>query len=249
MPATAIIPARLESTRFPGKVLASETGRPLIQHVWEAASSSASIDRVVVATDAREIAEAVAEFGGEWVMTSADHPNGTSRLAEAADRLELPDDACVVNVQGDEPEISPGLIDLLVATLAEASTPVATIASPFAPGQAPSDANIVKVVCDLRGRALYFSRSPIPHRRADAESGSLPLKHVGLYAYRAGFLRTYVNLCESPAELSERLEQLRVLEHGHQIAVGLAEAHHVGIDTPEQYRAFVARWRSAEKQG
>lgn len=242
----AIIPARLGSTRFPGKMLAADTGLPLVLHTCRAAAQSATPARVLVATDAPEIAAAVGpEF--EAVMTSAAHPNGTSRLAEAANLLDLADDDVVANVQGDEPEIDPALIDLAVNALLQSGAEVATVGSPFGPGQDPADPNIVKVVADCRGRALYFSRSPIPFRR-DAH-GVRPHKHVGLYAYRAGFLRHYVRLAPTPLEQTEKLEQLRVLEHGHAIAVAVAEAHHVGIDTREQYDAFVARWRAVHAAG
>lgn len=241
-PVVAIIPARLGSTRFPRKLLASATGRPLVQHVREAALRARTLSRVVVATDSEEIAAAVGAFGGESVMTSAAHPNGTSRLAEAADRLGLADSAVVVNVQGDEPELEAALIDLAVETLGASGAEVATVASPFGEGQDPGDPNIVKVVLDARGRALYFSRTPIPHDRDGAGACvARPLKHVGLYTYRAGFLREYVRLAETPLECTEKLEQLRVLEHGYSIAVAVAEAHHVGIDTPAQYEAFVRR--------
>lgn len=244
-----IIPARLGSTRFPGKMLASDTGRALVLHTLASAQASASLGRVVVATDDTGIAEVVRSNGAEALLTSDKHPNGTSRLAEAADLLGLPDHAIVVNVQGDEPEIDPALIDLTVATLQQSDADVATLASPFARDQQPDDPNIVKVVVDCRGYALYFSRAPVPfHRDHAAADTTRPnsagcLKHVGLYVYRAGFLRRYVQLPETPLERAERLEQLRVLEHGHRIAVAIAEAHHTGIDTPEQYAAFVQRQR------
>lgn len=240
MPAVAIIPARLGSTRFPRKVLARETGRPLIHHVVRQALAAKRIARVVVATDAEEVALAVRDFGGEVVMTG-EHPNGTSRLAEAARHLELPEDAIVVNVQGDEPEVEPEAIDLAIESLQRTDTPMATIASPFNAGQDPGDPNIVKVVIDARGRALYFSRSPIPFLRG--EGGATPLRHVGLYAYRRSFLDRYVTLAATPLEISESLEQLRALEHGHAIAVGVMETRNHGIDTPEQYARFVERWR------
>ena len=246
--AVGIIPARLGSTRFPGKMLAAGTGRPLVLHTLDAARSSNRLDRVVVATDDEGIAAVVRGAGGEAVMTSPSHPNGSSRLAEAAEVLGLTDDALVVNVQGDEPEIDPELIDLAVDALVGSGADVATVGSPFAAGQDPSDPNIVKVVVDCRGRALYFSRSLVPFDRDGVAGGGAvagPLKHVGLYVYSAGFLRRYVALPETPLERTERLEQLRVLEHGHTISVAVAEAHHVGIDTPDQYAAFVARWRSA----
>ncbi|MCA9287622.1 MAG: 3-deoxy-manno-octulosonate cytidylyltransferase, partial [Phycisphaerales bacterium] len=183
--AIAIIPARLASTRFPEKVLASRTGRPLIRHVFERASMAGSIARVVVATDHERIAAAVRAFGGECVMTSAEHPNGTSRLDEAARLLGLADDAIVVNVQGDEPEIDPRIIDAAVEALEQSGAEVATVGSPFSPQENRADPAIVKVVCDARGMALYFSRAPIPFLgRAEGGAAAPTLKHVGLYAYR-----------------------------------------------------------------
>lgn len=245
--ATAIIPARLGSTRFPAKVLADRTGRPLIRHVAEAAARARRVERVVVATDDPRVADAVRAFAGECVLTSPEHPNGTSRLSEAARTLRLPPDAIVVNVQGDEPEIEPGAIDAAVDALAASGAPVATIAVPFADADDAGNPNIVKVVRRLDGSALYFSRARVPHVR-DPGSGPSPpvLRHVGLYAYRRSFLDVYVTLAPTPLEQAESLEQLRVLEHGHEIAVAVcAHAGHAGIDTPEQYEAFVERWRRA----
>lgn len=242
--AIAIIPARMGSTRFPGKVLASETGHPLIWHVHERARAASCISRIVVATDSEAVLLAVEAFGGEAVLTSADHPNGASRLGEACERLGLPDDAIVVNVQGDEPELDPDLIDAAVETLIRSGAPVATIASPFGPGEDPARPHIVKVVRRTDGSALYFSRSLIPYPR-DASPDAQPLKHVGLYVYRREFLRTYGTLAPTPLEQAEALEQLRMLEHGFSIAVAVREASHHGVDTPEDYRAFVARWRDA----
>ena len=243
--ATAIIPARLASTRMPGKVLADATGRPMIRHVYERASAAASIGTVVVATDHERIARAVEGFGGRCLMTSPDHPNGTSRLAEASTLLGLPEGAIVVNVQGDEPELDPALIDAGVEALTSTGAEVATVASPMAPGDDPVDPNLVKVVLDCRGWRLYFSRSQVPHAgRADPGEAAAPLKHVGLYVYTAGFLRAYAAMSQTPLELTERLEQLRILEHGFRIAVAIRSAHHHGIDTPEQYEAFVRRWNA-----
>jgi len=246
--AIAIIPARLGSTRFPGKVLASGTGWPLIRHVAEGAWRASCIDRVVVATDDDRVRAAVEGFGGECVMTSTDHPNGTSRLAEACDLLGLTDAQVVVNVQGDEPEIEPSVIDAAVAALSSGSAPVATVAAPFGPGEDPSNPNIVKVVRRTSGEALYFSRSLIPFDR-DGTNAARPHRHIGLYAYRRVFLRAYAGLAPTPLEESERLEQLRVLEHGYEIAVAVvndAGAGRAGIDTREQYEAFVRRWRGRE---
>ncbi len=239
--AIALIPARLGSTRFPGKVLAAETGRPLIRHVVDAAARAALVERVVVATDDQRVHDAVAAFGGQVVMTSNAHHNGTSRLAEAAAVLGLDDEALVVNVQGDEPEIEGGVIDAAVESLLASGADVSTVASPFREDEDPADPNIVKVVLRRDSTAMYFSRSLVPHARPGGVPAA-PLKHIGLYAYRAAFLHRYATLVETPLEQSEMLEQLRVLEHGYRVAVAVREVHTTGIDTPEQYRAFVARW-------
>lgn len=245
--AVAIIPARMASTRFPGKVLARETGRPLVLHVVDRARAAASVARVVVATDAPEVRDALAGEGVEVVMTRADHPNGTSRLAEAAAMLGLSPDDLVVNVQGDEPEIDPALIDETVHAAARSGEPMATLASPFRPGEDPANPNIVKVVTrpgpDSVARAIYFSRALIPHDR-DATGSVAPLKHAGLYVYRRAALDAFVATPESPLEQAEKLEQLRAVEAGWSIAVVIRPFDHVGIDTPEQYAAFVQRWRS-----
>jgi 3-deoxy-manno-octulosonate cytidylyltransferase (CMP-KDO synthetase) len=238
----AVIPARFGSTRFPGKPLADKTGKPLIQHVVEQVRRAGSVDRVIVATDDRRIFEAVARFGGEAMMTRGDHPNGTCRIAEVVEKLgaEAPADAIVVNVQGDEPEIEPRVIDELVAGLrAKPEADMATLASDFADDEDPADPNIVKLVVDQRGYALYFSRSLIPFDR-DGQ-GVRPLKHPGLYAYRCAFLPRYVTLAATPLEEAEKLEQLRALEHGFRIAVVRTVVRHHGIDTPRQYEAFVRR--------
>jgi 3-deoxy-manno-octulosonate cytidylyltransferase (CMP-KDO synthetase) len=254
MSVLAVIPARFGSSRFPGKPLADATGMPLIQHVVERVRQAKSLDRVVVATDDRRIFDAVVGFGAEAVMTG-EHPNGTSRIAEAVDLLEQSEKrgqtpfSLIVNVQGDEPEVPAETIDALVAGLSEdADADMATLACPFAEGENPTNPNVVKLVLNHAGRALYFSRSPIPYDR-DAEllgaTRRAPiLKHPGLYAYRRDFLKLYPTLTPTPLEQAEQLEQLRVLEHGHAIAVIHADAPHPGIDTPEQYEAFVERWRN-----
>lgn len=247
--ACVIIPARLGSTRFPEKVLASGTGRPLIAHVWEAARRAGCAARVVVAADDPRIAEACKGFGAECFMTRPDHPNGTSRLAEASTLLSLGDSEVVVNVQGDEPELDPVLIDAAVGALASTGAEVATVASPINDPRLHADPHIVKVVLRLDSTALYFSRAPIPLNR---DAGATPprlLRHVGLYAYSAGFLRRYASLSPTPLEQAEKLEQLRVLEHGFRIAVAVRGSNHEGIDTPEQYARFVARWRAAHPNG
>lgn len=242
----AIIPARMASTRFPGKMLAADTGTPLIVHVAQAAAKAASLSRVVVAADDPRILDAVRSRGIDAVLTSTDHPNGTSRLAEAADLLGLPADTIVVNVQGDEPEIEPSVIDAAVGALAGHPTAaVSTVAAPMTPADDPANPNIVKVVCRRDGTAMYFSRSRVPFVR-DAKPGQIPpLRHVGLYCYRRSFLATYRSLTATPAEQAESLEQLRVLEHGYSIAVAVVpDAGNPGIDTPEQYAAFVSRWKN-----
>ena len=245
-----MIPARFGSTRFPGKPLADRTGKPLIQHVVEAAGKADRIGEIIVATDDRRILDAVQSFGGRAVMTRSSHPNGTSRIAEVVSSLE-PQGArrnapsVIVNVQGDEPEIEARVIDELVdGLIADGEAPMATLASTFAEDEDPTDPNIVKLVLDRRGRALYFSRSLIPHDR-DSHN-ALPvhaLKHPGVYAYRRDFLLQYVTLTPTPLEQIERLEQLRALEHGYPIAVIRTTVRHHGIDTPEQYEQFVRRVR------
>lgn len=243
MPAiVGIIPARLGSTRLPGKVLLDRTGKPLIRHVYEAALRAHVLEKLVIATDDERVRSAVEAFGGACVMTRADHPNGTSRLAEAAAKLGLADDDIIVNVQGDEPDIDPEVIHAAVGALTTSDAPVATVASPFQPGEDPTNPAIVKVVLRRAADAafaLYFSRSLIPHPRV---AGVVePLKHIGLYVYRHAFLRRYVAMAPTPLEQAESLEQLRVLENGFSIAVAVRSVSTTGIDTPEQYEAFVAR--------
>jgi 3-deoxy-manno-octulosonate cytidylyltransferase (CMP-KDO synthetase) len=244
MGAIAIIPARLGSTRLPGKVLLNRTGKPLIQHVWEAVRRAASAERAVIATDDQSVLDAAIAFGAEAVLTRTDHPNGTSRLSEAAEKLGLDETQIIVNVQGDEPEVEPDAIDAAVAALEERDCDIGTVAVPFQPGEDPRDPNCVKVVLALDGRALYFSRSIIPFDR-DGRGGpdSNCLRHVGLYAYRRAFLDRYVALPSTPLERAEQLEQLRALQHGHAIRVATRPFARIGIDTPEQYEAFVARAR------
>ena len=241
----AIIPARLGSTRFPEKVLADRTGRPLIQHVHDAAKAAATLDHVVVAVDDPRVRDAVVSFGGTAVMTSASHPNGSSRLAEAARLLKLSDAALVVNVQGDEPELEASVIDALVREALAARAPVATIASPIENDAEFVNPNVVKVVRRADNTALYFSRASIPYPRTN--QGPRTLKHIGIYAYRAAFLQQYVAMQPTPLELAESLEQLRVLEHGHEILVVEQRVTTTGIDTPEQYAEFVERWKRHER--
>ncbi|MBX2850235.1 MAG: 3-deoxy-manno-octulosonate cytidylyltransferase [Phycisphaeraceae bacterium] len=245
--ALAIIPARMASTRLPGKPLLCETGKPLIQHVVENAQRADSLTRVVVATDDQVIVDAVEGFGGEAVLTGP-HPNGTSRLAEALTLIDS-DHELIVNVQGDEPEIDPQVIDALVAGIAaDAGAPMATLCSRFAGDEDPTNPNIVKLVRDANGRAMYFSRSLMPFDRDHGGVSATPQtaywKHPGLYAYRRDFLaNVYPTLPPTPLEDIEKLEQLRILEHGCPIAVIEANAPEPGIDTSEQYTAFVERYQ------
>jgi len=237
---TAIIPARLASTRLPRKALADLGGRPMVVRVAERARESGAT-RVCVATDDREIARAVEEAGFEAVLTRADHPTGTDRIAEVAERFGLDERAIVVNVQGDEPLIEPGLVRAVAALLAD--TPEAAIATachPIRSSEEFFDPNAVKVVLDSAGLARYFSRAPIPWaREAFTSSKQLPPelpchRHIGVYAYRAAFLRLFPRLAVSPLERFEALEQLRALWHGYAIAVAVRQdAPMPGVDTPE----------------
>jgi len=237
-----IIPARYGSRRFPGKPLASETGRPLIQHVYEVGVAARRVDTVMVATDDARIRQAVEGFGGRCVMTRADHPCGTDRVAEAAQAF--PDADLVLNLQGDEPDLDPALLDSLVEAMeADASIEAATLAGPLAGGEW-DDPGAVKVVRDAAGDALYFSRSPVPHARDGEASREAPrLKHFGIYAYRSAALRDYAAMPPSPLERTERLEQLRWLEAGRRMRVLVTDSRPGGIDTPQDYAAFVRRRR------
>ncbi|MCH4561693.1 MULTISPECIES: 3-deoxy-manno-octulosonate cytidylyltransferase [Halomonas] len=234
----AVIPARHASSRLPGKPLAEINGMPMVAHVWQRACESAA-GRVVVATDDERIRAALAPFDAEVLLTRADHPSGTDRLAEVAERLGLADDAVLVNVQGDEPLIPPALIDQVAARLFDdPGATIATLAEPIAEVETLFNPNVVKVVRALSGRALYFSRAPIPwDREAFATRPELLetdawLRHIGIYAYRAGFLADYRDWPPSSLERLEQLEQLRALHHGHAIQVALARVPHpAGVDT------------------
>ncbi|MBA4741193.1 MAG: 3-deoxy-manno-octulosonate cytidylyltransferase [Azoarcus sp.] len=236
-----VVPARFASTRLPGKPLADIAGRPMIVRVWERAIASGA-GEVWVATDDEQVAGAIVDAGGRALMTRADHASGTERLAEVVETLGWSDEAIVVNVQGDEPLIDPQLICAVAEALAEdAQAAMATLAHAIDDAEALFNPNVVKVVCDAHGHALYFSRAPIPWARdafaakRDALPLDLPvLRHVGIYAYRAGFLRHYAQLEPSPIEAWEALEQLRVLWHAHRIAVRVVDkAPAAGVDTPE----------------
>jgi len=249
MKTVAVIPARYASSRLPGKPLLRETGRCLIQHVCEQVAAARGIDAVFVATDDERIASAVASFGGRAILTRADHPSGTDRICEALERIDGDDDQIVLNVQGDEPEIEPAALEALIGRMrAEPGLNVATLAAPFPEELDPADPSAVKVVLDARGRALYFSRARIPHPRDPEPDDPVarPLLHLGVYAYRRGFLRRFASWPPGVLERIEKLEQLRLLERGEPIAVVRVERASVGIDTPQDYARFVARWRARE---
>ena len=231
-----VLPARWASTRFPGKPLHAIAGKPLIQHVWERCRQCSMLDEIVVATDDARIMEAVFAFGGTAVLTAADHLTGTDRIAEAV--RAAPHATHIINIQGDEPLIDPALIDqLATAIINEPGLDMATAANSLDSGDpAISDPNIVKVVTTLDGRALYFSRSPLPYFR-NSVAGLPVLRHKGIYAYRREFLERFVSWPPSPLELAESLEQLRALEHGAAIKVLLTADNSPGVDTPQQARA------------
>jgi 3-deoxy-manno-octulosonate cytidylyltransferase (CMP-KDO synthetase) len=244
---TVIIPARFASTRFPGKPLIDLGGKPMVVRVAERARQSKA-QAVVVATDDARIQDACLGHQIDVVMTATHHATGTDRLSEAAETLQLSDDAIVVNVQGDEPLIPPALIDDMAALLDQTTdAAIATLCHPIHERAEFFNPNVVKVVLDRAGYALYFSRAPIPYARdafmADAsrQSGELPhglpaMRHIGLYAYRVGFLRAYPQLSSVAIEGFEALEQLRALSHGHKIIVKPVDAPlPPGIDTPEDY--------------
>ncbi len=234
------IPARRASTRLPDKPLRLLAGRPLIVHVVERAQSAGAAE-VVVATDDDDIAALARRSGARAVMTDPAHRSGSDRLAEAAEICAWPDDTIVVNLQGDEPLAPASGIRAVVSVLASSRAPMATLASRIDDAADVFSASVVKVVCDLRGEALLFSRAPLPWARDAWADGSHPLpvatpylRHIGIYAYRAGFLKTLAALAPTPLEQAESLEQLRALEHGFRIAVGIApEPFAAGVDTPE----------------
>lgn len=234
----AVVPARYGSTRLPGKPLLDIAGEPMVAHVWRRACQSQA-SRVVVATDDARIRDAMLPYGAEVVMTRADHPSGTDRLAEVAERLALGEEELVVNVQGDEPLIPPMLINQVAQRLADdTEAAIATLAESISDVETLFNPNVVKVVRSLTGRALYFSRAPIPWDREDfkAQPALLAtdawLRHIGIYAYRVGFLSAYRELSPSSLEQLEQLEQLRALQHGYAIQVALASTvNPPGVDT------------------
>jgi 3-deoxy-manno-octulosonate cytidylyltransferase (CMP-KDO synthetase) len=226
--ATAVIPARFNSTRFPGKPIVEIDGKTLIEHVYRRVEQARLVSRILVATDDRRIADVVRSFGGSAVMTREDHPSGTDRLAEAVE--DFNPSALIVNVQGDEPMIEPGDIDKAVNAANAGDAEIVTLMTRLDSARA-SDPNRVKVVTDRRGRALYFSRSKIP------SSGTCFL-HIGLYVYRVGFLKEFTRLEPARLELAEQLEQLRALDYGYRIRVVEVDSESWGIDTPEDLERF-----------
>jgi len=255
----AVIPARYDSTRFAGKVLAKDTGKFLIQHTYEQACLAKLPEKVIIAADDEKVVAAAKEFGAECVLTSPDHQSGTDRIAEAVADLDV---EIVINLQGDEPEIDPGSIDYLAKLLMDhTDCPMATLSADFQSSQQVADPNIVKVIvssCVARdadtkdegretraeiARAIYFSRYPIPYDREKAGVGAVEQyqRHLGIYAYRKQFLLEFTSLPQTPLEKIEKLEQLRAIENGYPILVGKVEHTCDGIDTPEQYAEFVKR--------
>ncbi len=247
-----LIPARLASTRLPDKPLADIGGQPMVVRVAQRASAS-SAQRVVVAADSAAIVQACQDHGVEAILTRPDHPSGSDRLAEACELLGLAGQDVVVNVQGDEPLIEPALIDSVAALLqAHPEASMSTAAHPIESLDDFTNPNVVKVVLDARGFALYFSRAPLPWWRDGFATGMKalpqprPLRHVGIYGYRADFLRLFPRLPQAPIEVAEALEQLRALWHGHRIAVQVtATAPGAGVDTPQDLERVRALWHSA----
>ncbi|WP_281646957.1 3-deoxy-manno-octulosonate cytidylyltransferase [Parendozoicomonas sp. Alg238-R29] len=255
---TVIIPARFASTRLPGKPLADIGGKPMIQHVWEQASRSQA-SRIIIATDDEQVQGVAVRFGAEVCMTRADHPTGTDRLQEVVSKYGFSEDDIVVNVQGDEPLVPPAVIDQVAENLkACVQASVATLSHPVTEANELFDPNAVKVVSDLTGLALYFSRAPMPwdrdHFAASRDTvgnSALHQRHLGIYAYRVGLLNRFVTWGESPLEVTERLEQLRILWNGDRIHVAEAcEAPPAGVDTEadlERVRTVYAAQRNIEE--
>ncbi len=245
MKVAGVIPARWASSRLPGKSLVSICGKPLVQRVWERASQAKRLTSLVVATDDERIASAVRGFGGRAVMTRPDHPTGTDRVAEA---VQGTDAGVVINIQGDEPLIDPGLIDELAGSFIEPGWDMATAACPITDPREEAAPSVVKVVWDARGGALYFSRLPIPFVRDEGDTVRR-WRHIGIYAYRVDFL--YRLLATSPCELErvEKLEQLRALYMGGRIKVIQAAAAGIGVDTPEDVAVAEEAVRRAEARG
>lgn len=238
-----VIPARYESSRLPGKPLADIAGQPMIRRVYQRAAAARGVDRVLVATDDARIRDAVLSFGGDVAMTSAAHPSGTDRIAEAVADLDAD---IVVNVQGDLPLLDPEHVAAALAPMrTDATLPMATLMTPIRDDAELHNPNVVKVVTGVDGHALYFSRAPIPHWRDGRDKpGAGAFRHLGLYAYRREFLLQFARLSPTPLELAEKLEQLRALERGYRIAVVEVPEAGVEVDTPgdlDMVRVLVRR--------
>lgn len=242
-----VIPARFASTRLPGKPLADICGKPMIQHVYEKACLSGA-SKVVIATDHPAVFDAVKSFTSDVLMTRDDHQSGTERLAEVMELLNLDDDTIVVNVQGDEPLLASENVSQVAALLANSQAPMATLSTAIDEREDIVNPNCVKVVSDVTKNALYFSRSPIPYHRDALMDNKLDAlnvedyqRHIGIYAYRAGFIKQYISLAASPLERLESLEQLRVLYHGYAIKIEQARVTpQAGVDTPQDLARVVA---------
>lgn len=247
MEIVAIIPARYASTRFPGKALADIQGKPMIEHVYQRVAMVEEINRIIVATDDERIYQRVRDFGGEVVMTSPDHQSGTDRIAEVARELECD---LVVNVQGDEPLLFPEMVrEAIQPFYQEKDLPMGTLKKKIEDEEELTNPNVVKVVTDNQGNALYFSRYPIPYPRNE---GADYFKHIGLYVYQRDFLLEYTRLPRTPLEKTESLEQLRALENGYRIRVVETGYNSIGVDTPEdiiKVREFLERQADNVKTG
>lgn len=247
--AAAVLPVRFASTRLPGKPLLAQTGKPLIQHVWEQVRRARRLEPVIVATDDERVAAAARGFGAQVAMTDPRHPSGSDRVAEVA--RGLPHEL-ILNVQGDEPEVDPGDLDRLVERLADHGEDLVTLARPLGDANGPDgdaaefiDPHLVKVVVDGRGRALYFSRSPVPHGATPAGA----FAHQGVYGWRREALLAFAAGTPTQLERLERLEQLRALEMGLSIGVVFTQHASLGIDTPSDYARFVERQRRLQQAG
>ena len=245
MRAIVIIPARYGSTRLPGKVLLNKTGKYLVQHTYEQALKAREVSRVIIATDDNKVAGAIKSFGGDVVMTSRKHTSGTDRIAEVARRLKYP---IVVNLQADEPEIDPRIIDMVIKLVRLKEVDIATLACPFKNKKELNDPAKVKALVDAKGFAIDFSRSPNPSLSPLLRGDCLLLKgvrkinrHIGIYAYKKQALLKFTKLSSTSREKEEKLEQLRALENGFRIKVGLVKKAPAGIDTPRDYAQFVKR--------
>jgi len=243
----ACIPARLSSTRLAGKVLATETGKFLIQHTYERTCQAETPQKVIIAADDEKILAAAESFGAECVLTSPEHKSGTDRIAEAVTDIDAD---IIVNIQADEPEIDPANIDILAKLLIDnPDCPMATLVADFQTDEQIADPNIVKVVTDCKARAIYFSRAAIPYDRQESGIGQKQyyLRHLGIYAYRKNFLLKITQLPQSKLEKIEKLEQLRAIENGFSILTAKVEHLCQGIDTPAQYAEFVKRYNKINK--